>query len=251
MFLLFTLTYGLFGSIVLLSLSVMSIAIPKSQVFSGIFGHYWVFLNMAYSEHIIKRAIELKKVRPASKVLDILKRDFPEEDLTSLDERTILRWVRTKSGLFKPSVQVEKERDIIPSNLSDNWKEHNEKLFGVANKFLENDLNRVMKFITSTGECKYLLHEDNKVDEIPERLSENDLSFQLEQNLISAYHVYTEWFYKTCFIPHLFAELTEEVRLKWEKNLLYEQPYELIDTLRLLVARKTFKGTCPICEDWR
>lgn len=27
-------------------------------------------------------------------------------------------------------------------------------------------------------------------------------------------------------------------------------PYKLINILRRLAARKTFKGTCPVCKDW-
>ena len=75
---------------------------------------------MAYPEHIIKRAIELKEGRSASAVLRILDREFPEE-VVSLDVTTILRWIRTKSELLvEPSVHMEKEQGETPSSISEN-----------------------------------------------------------------------------------------------------------------------------------
>jgi len=205
---------------------------------------------MAYPEHIIRRAIELKEGRSAGAVLRILQKEFPEE-VVSLNVRTILRWTRTKSEvLVEPSVHIEKEQRDIPLSYHENWKEHNAKLVGVADRLLDNDLNRVMKWVISTGDIEYQLFDDNNLNELPYKLTEDDLSGKFEQNIISAYHDYTEWFFKNCFLPHLYAEWSEELKNKGFYIIAEEQPYQLIETLRLLAERKTFKGSCPVCKDW-
>jgi hypothetical protein len=52
---------------------------------------------------------------------------------------------------------------------------------------------------------------------------------------------------------NLVAHLQEEVpeaNAKGFDNFVRERPYELIQTILILSERKTFKGTCPVCEDW-
>lgn len=206
---------------------------------------------MAYPEYIIRRAIELKRGRSAGAVLRELKKQFPEEDLTALNERTILRWVKTKSELLAEApVHLEKEQRHIPSIFYEEWEEHNRKLVGVANTLLGNDLKQVMKWVSPTGDVEYHLFDESETY-LQERLTVDDLSSKLEENLLAVYRDFTEWFYLSCFIPHLFAEWSEGLRTKMSKALLYEEPYELIETLRLLAERKTFKGTCPVCKDWQ
>jgi len=206
---------------------------------------------MGYPEHIIRRAIELKKGRSAGAVLRILGKEFPKEELASLNVRTILRWEKTRSeALVEPSVRIEKEQRDIPLSYHENWKEHNAKLVGVANRLLENDLNRVMKWVISTGDVEYQLFDESEVH-LLQRLTVDDLAGKFEDNITLAYQDYTEWFLKTCFLPHLYAEWSDELKNKGFYIIAEEQPYQLIETLRLLAERKTFKGTCPICKDWQ
>jgi len=201
---------------------------------------------MAYPEHIKKRALELKKGRSAGAVLRLLEKEFPEE-VTSLNARTILRWVDSKAeALSEASVRITSEQGIISP---ESWKEHNAKLAGVADRLLANDLKRVMKWVEPTGEIEYLLWDESETH-VVERLREDDLSGQFEQNISLAYQEYTEWFFKECFLPHLYAEWSEELKNKGFYIVAEEQPYQLIETLRLLAERKTFKGTCPVCKDY-
>ena len=202
---------------------------------------------MAYPEHIIRRALELKRGRSAGAVLRLLEKEFPEE-VASLNARTILRWVDSKAeALSEASVRITSEQGIISP---ESWKEHNAKLAGVADRLLANDLKRVMKWVEPAGDIEYHLFDESE-NRLIERLTEDDLAGRLEENLLTVYRDYTEWFYKNCFLPHLFAEWSEDVKTKMSKALLYEQPYLLIETLRLLAERKTFKGTCPVCTDWQ
>ncbi len=204
---------------------------------------------MGYPEHIIRRAIELKEGRSAGAVLRILEKEFPEE-VASLNVRTILRWEKTKlEAPVEPSVNIDKEQRDMPSSFHENWKEHNAKLADVADRLLDNDLKRVMKWVNPTGQVEYHLFDESEVH-LLERLTDDDLAGQLEQNITLAYQAYTEWFFKDCFLPHLYAEWPEELKDKGFYIVAEEQPYQLIDTLRLLAERKTFKGTCPVCKDW-
>lgn len=49
-----------------------------------------------------------------------------------------------------------------------------------------------------------------------------------------------------CFVPHFESE-NPEFESKWFIELIEQQEYTVIETLRLLASRKTFKGTCPGC----
>jgi hypothetical protein len=53
------------------------------------------------------------------------------------------------------------------------------------------------------------------------------------------------------FEPHLMSELSKEMEPEGLRlSSVVEDPFHLISTLRFLAARKTFKGTCFVCEDW-
>ena len=202
---------------------------------------------MAYPEHIKRRAIELSEGRSDGAILRLLEREFPEE-VVSLNVRTISRWRRHKSEILaQASGHITGEQGI---GSPESWQEHRARLAGVADKLLANDLKRVIRSVEPTGDIKYLLYDESETD-IRERLTDDDLSVRLEENLLTVYRDYTDWFYKNCFIPHLFAEWSEDVQTKMSRALLYDEPYLLIETLRLLAERKTFKGSCPVCKDWQ
>ena len=199
---------------------------------------------MAHPEQIKKRAMELGDERGSpGNVLKALIREFPNESYLPT-ERTIRRWLKNK-----PPPLVSNEQKTPPS-VPGNWEEHYAKLADVADKLLANDLKRVMKWVDTTGDIEYLLWDESETY-ILERLKEDDLSGQFEQNISLVYQEYMEWFFREYFLPHLYAEWAEELRSKGFYNVMYEQPYVLIETLRLLAERKTFTGSCPVCKDWR
>ena len=199
---------------------------------------------MAHPEQIKKRAMELGDERGSpGNVLKALIREFPNESYLPT-ERTIRRWLKDK-----PATVVSNEQKT-PSTVSGNWEEHNAKLASVADKLLDSDLKRIIKRGVPRRDLKYHLYDENETD-ILEEFTDEDLSGRLEENLLTVYRDYTDWFYKNCFIPHLFAEWSEDVQTKMSRALLYDEPYLLIETLRLLAERKTFKGSCPVCKDWQ
>lgn len=202
---------------------------------------------MAYSKHLKQRAVELSPGRSAGEILRVLRREFPNDDLPG--DRQVRRWCKDR-----PAVHVTQEQRVegkqTAASSHENWEVHNERLAGVAEKLLDNDLKRVMKWVNPTGDIEYHLFEGDSVSETLYRLTEDDLSGRFERNIISACHEYTEWFLWHCFLPHLYAEWPEELKNEGLYITAEEQPYQLIETLRLLAERRTFKGTCPVCEDW-
>ena len=205
--------------------------------------HYRAFKNMSYPEHIKRRALELKAGRSFGDVLRKLQEEFPDET-DSLTTRTISRWAekRLNETIQHPAKQ---ETTNIPLILNDSWKEHNAKLLAVASTFLGEDFKNVMKSVAD-GKTEYIVF-----DGFASRFDDDDLIIELEQNYEKVIQEYGEWFYNTCFIPHFYAELPKEYfEEKHLFRIVEEQPYLIMDTLRLVLERKTFKGTCPVCKDW-
>jgi len=206
---------------------------------------------MAFTDAVKNRAIDLcNNGNSAAKALEALEKEFPSG--TELpDERTIRRWHKEK-----PLISIKKEQERIRSYVPENWREHFEKLAGVATLLLANDLDRVQESSRGTNASneptdhykeKYIVFRS--VDDFY-RMTDDDLSYQLEQNLESVLDEYKQWFYAQCFLPHLESELPEKMQGKDYSKLINEQPFQLIEILRILSARKTFKGTCPVCRDW-
>lgn len=52
-----------------------------------------------------------------------------------------------------------------------------------------------------------------------------------------------------CLISHLEEECSE-VKSKELYQAIEENPYKVIDSLRVLCRKKRFKDTCSICQDW-
>ncbi len=207
---------------------------------------------MAYPEHIKKRAMELSdEGRSAGKVLKALKREFEREpDLP--DERTIRRWLKNKPAVFVSSEQK------TSSSVTENWRDHYGQLTDVANGLLANGLKHVLEGPirrssddrNESYQVDYILDSRSGVGD-PEVLTKEQLSDRLELNRRSVVAKHTRWFVYVCLIPHLEAELPDEVKAEgfWV-GIIDEKPYELICALRVLAAKGIFKGTCPACKDY-
>jgi hypothetical protein len=196
---------------------------------------------MAYPEYLIQRAIQLSPGRSAGEILRALKREFKDTDLP--DERTIRRWCKDKSVTYI-------EENKISQNVLENWKEHNKELLSVVEGLLANDIDSVLGSSkpTEPNNTRYII--TNRTNGETYELNKDNLSEQIWLNHKQTTTKYTKWFFYICFQPHLEAELPE---LKDEGfyGFVEDKPIELINTLRILAARKTFKGTCPVCKDWK
>ena len=148
---------------------------------------------------------------------------------------------------------IHKEFDPIIVQRRD---QHFIKLGSIAESLLANDLNSVVprgwtinRDTASGGQNKslqvrYIITSEGVYSELT-----NEQLSALLQNNINITMRKDEWFFRDCFIPHLKSELPEELKTELFFKVVEKQPYQLIDTLRVLAARKTFKGICPVCAD--
>jgi len=123
-------------------------------------------------------------------------------------------------------------------------EEHFDHLANMVNILLANGLETITKNDPSVSAFPYTLWSGQAGIAIPHEL----LSSYLQQNIDQLYLEYNDSDLPD-FMCHLEAEHTE-IKSKGLRKVVAENPYELIDILRVLASRKTFKGTCPVCKDW-
>jgi hypothetical protein len=99
-----------------------------------------------------------------------------------------------------------------------------------------------------SGEVKYLLPNANAASGYDE-LTKEQLAVHLNNN-IAAILKDKDWFFRHSFVSHLKSELPTELTIEPFFKVVEGQPYQLIESLRVLAARGIFKGTCPVCRDW-
>jgi hypothetical protein len=80
-------------------------------------------------------------------------------------------------------------------------------------------------------------------------IPQEELGSVLEKNFSAACIRFSEDEVHGSFIPHVEAEFPEIVSDGFT-DYLECKPLKLIETLKLLIRRKTFKGTCHIWIDW-
>jgi len=146
-------------------------------------------------------------------------------------------------------VQLQKEVDPLAVKRRE---EHFRELAAIIDDLLANDLGSVSHGWSTNrvaGQDTHILTRKNTAGDYYD-LTNEQLSTRLKENYVMAEHKYERWFIHDCLIPHLKSELPEELKSKAFLDIAKEHPYELIQALRILAARKTFKGTCPVCKDW-
>jgi len=213
---------------------------------------------MTTPNHIIQRAIELKGDSSASEIREVLVREFPNNHIPT--PRAINRWLKDSPAiLVEQPVHIEQEQKNAPTNYHDNWKEHSEILVSITKSLLKNDLDRVLSpvmfnYVNEAGEneshnYEFIMVKGTTIEDyyIP---TKEQILIILEHNIKETIDKYKEWLFNRCFLPHLISELSENSENKDFWAILEEQPYQVIETLRLLAERKTFNGTCPVCKDW-
>jgi hypothetical protein len=132
-------------------------------------------------------------------------------------------------------------------------EQHFEHLAAIASRLLTCAYNLIdvskKDILPATNEEKYLIQgrgEDG--DRWTKAITRQELSSAIRTNLHEL-GGYGNWQFNDWLVSHLKAEWPE---LEYEMfhDLVDDKPYEVIDTLRILAARKIFKGTCPVCKGW-
>ncbi|MDD5094337.1 MAG: hypothetical protein PHV74_08175 [Dehalococcoidia bacterium] len=122
---------------------------------------------------------------------------------------------------------------------------HFDHMSDIASAMLAGNLDKVVEGI---GGAYTISDKDETYRDIPQ----DELGLALESNLENIFQQCGPWDFWYCFYEHFLAEFSElfapnesDITILTDKR-----PYELIEALRVLARRKTFKGTCPVCKDW-
>ncbi len=182
-----------------------------------------------YSAAVKRRAIQLaRSCKSAANVIDALLKEFKHDEVPT-NERTIRRWLKEKNIHYL-------------RNINDHFAQLNK----IANMLLDGGVDEVIVILSEADgpDRKYTL--PITTCGILE-LNHNELVGQIEGNIDNVCRHYSTWHMWDCFAAHLEAEYPES---KDFYNFLYTQTSTLINVLRTMAERKTFKGTCPICKYW-
>ena len=195
-----------------------------------------------------------KNPRPTAEelryVYDMIAKGY--DDLTILNEycsgyesgqlkfpfRTDKRFIRERR------LEFEAAKDVLKSDLKkevyrDPKEEHFSRISDIAKSLLRNGLDTITRdesgALSIAGDRGWIIYDE--------------LIEIIEDNLKAACIEFSEYDVIKNFLPHLEAEVPSIKDLGLEKYL-EKQPYELIETLRMLCRRKVFKGKCPVCQGY-
>ena len=165
-----------------------------------------------------QRAIELYEGCSAAQVLKLLQKEFSEA--SSLDERTIRRW-RNKKQL----------------------KEHFENMADIAASLLSGwDVTKN----TPRGDQFDIFQYSIIVDDSGWGVTHKQLGSYVLANIETVSGQYWDSGWKF-FEVHLSAEL-HEIEPKGLRDFASVNPYELIETLKVLAKTQILKGKCLACQ---
>jgi hypothetical protein len=209
-----------------------------------------------------------KKAEPTAEELEFIYERLPRlSDQEVLEEMQDTEFPRRSPGFIKRRrrefntarkiLQTQLEREVNPTIMK-RKEEHFAGLIDIAHCLLANDLDTVLERvaftrISSSGEEKATHQAEyalvSRTDGTAHELTSEQLSNHLDRNIEVAVQRYSDWFFCECFLPHLESELPADLGTKGFGDIVKEQPYQLVETLRVLAARGIFRGTCPVCKD--
>jgi len=165
--------------------------------------------------------------------------------------RTDKRFVRECRKELEVAAEVLKEhvKKQVDPIIIQRRKDHFDHLADIAQGLLSGNLDNVTAKSTKAGDqfdiFEYTIWEGGA----RQGITRKQLSDMMDRNVELYYEQPNDTYDLDYFLHHLIAEYPE-VESKGFNNFAKENPYELVDILRLLARRKTFKGTCPVCKDW-
>jgi len=187
-------------------------------------------MPIKYPEVVKKRAKELAPMcRSASNIIDALLQEF-DNDEVPMNERTIRRWLKEQNLRYLKNIE-----------------EHFAQLTDIANLLLDGDIGKVLTIAAEVDSPERIYQVVKEDSGLTER-THSQLVGTIEGNIDYVCQCYSTWHMWDCFAAHLEAEYPES---KDFHKYLNTQTSTLMNALRTLAARKTFKGTCPVCEEWQ
>jgi len=192
------------------------------------------------------------KKRERERILKLQENELTIEQIAEKvgrNKKTVQKVLKEAKNI--QSVDQEKHKDNdVQYIYQEKLKEHFNELAEVAGMLLANELETVRpnqwKDRQEFQDILYWIGYDVEGQEGIK--NPNELCHQLDENIITTastnYRLLVE-----CLILHIDVELAESTS-KGFHELRWHDPYVVIDILRVLSYRKTFKGTCQICEKW-
>lgn len=150
-------------------------------------------------------------------------------------------------NVAKKVLDTQLNREIAPI-IVESKKKHFLHLAELANSLLEDGLDNVEINTNERSNIngkKYVIINDHS----DEAVNTKYLYASLIANIDVTIRKYSKSEVDDLF-SHLLAEYPE-VDDGDTNTYIKDKPFELIEILHLLARRKTFKGTCPVCEEWQ
>ena len=174
------------------------------------------------------------------------KDEIEETEFPKRCSRTITSLKRNYNAA-KKVLEMQLKKELDPIIIKRRERHHND-LVTITKTLLANGLDTVdWHYIeppnTAKGVFYRIVEGDNTVD-----LSMAELSSRLEENWDAAVEEHGDYNVE-CLIGHLLADHDEIVEASIYSAIV-NQPYEIIETLRLATRRRYFNGSCLICEAW-
>ncbi len=192
-------------------------------------------------------------------VYDLILRGYEDTDILAeyanlYDKGTLMFPCRTdKRFVRERRKELDAAKEVLQGQLKavdpinvKKREEHFDHLSEIAQYLLTGNLERILPDYPGTEVFSetYTIC----VDEEEEEISRKELSSRLDGNIENAINHYGPPDFLDSFVPHLRAECPE-IQTSTLDEVVRSNPYILVDTIRILSQRKTFKGTCPICKD--
>lgn len=164
-----------------------------------------------------------------------------------IPESQLDRWMNKQKA--QANKEITEDLEASPDNITTPPPKSLERLIVVATDLLVNDLDCVAKNSDPASPYEYIWG-DRGGGGIA--VTKQEISVQLDTNEETA-----SFKHGPTRMSHFKTHLEQEVKSEYPElsdnnysTIWAEHPYELIDTLRILAERKTFRGTCPVCKAW-
>jgi len=154
------------------------------------------------------------------------------------------RFIRERRRHFDAAKKVFHAQPEIQadSNISRRKEEHFQYLAKMVEALLSDDLDTVER-IQSQGNYAQFQYSLGGMG-----ITHEQLGSRVGDKIQTLWEHYPA-FDVACLVDHLRAEY-QDIDAKGLSAVVRDNPYEFIETLRVLARRQTFKGTCPVCKDW-
>lgn len=174
----------------------------------------------------------LKKLSDEEVLEEMQDTEFPVRSKGFIKRR------RREFNTAKKVLETDLKKELDPIIIK-RKEQHNDELAKIANSFLEGDLARIPYDATDKNQ-EYEL-------DTGESLTRKELIARLSNNVFRACDKYKRYRVMDLLAAHLESEYLSGNDLF---AFIEARPVEFVNIIRTLAARKTFKGTCPVCKEW-